>query len=358
MNAPSFHSLVVEAIEHDTDDAVVVTFAVPPALADAFRFRHGQYVTLRVGLDGEELRRSYSICSPVGGPLRVGIKQVDGGAVSSWANTELRVGDTIDVMTPAGRFTSELDPAAAHRYVCVAAGSGVTPVLSIVSTVLAAEPLSQVTLVYVNRSARSAMFVDEFDDLKARHLGRLSTWFLFSRDQTELELCNGRLDRDRCRMLIDHGVLPVDADGYFLCGPQPMTEGVTSVLRAAGVAADAIHIELFAAATPPIRRHAVATGPVDRRPVIATVTARCNGRTTTFGLREGDVVLDAGLPERPELPYSCHAGVCATCRARVTEGAAAMDVAHGLEPAEIAAGFVLTCQARPTTPTLTVDYDA
>lgn len=350
-----FRPLRVIAIDHDTDDSVVVTF---DRGGERLRFEHGQHLTLRREFDGIELRRSYSICSRApDGPLRVAIRRVPGGVFSSWAATELEVGDEIDVLPPLGHFTHRIDPTTARTYTALAAGSGITPILSIVSTILAAEPDSLVSLVYVNRTSRSAMLLDELLDVRDRNLGRLSITFAFTREETGGELLSGRPDSERIERWIAAGVLPTDADHAFLCGPIDMTTDVRDALIAAGMPADHIHREVFTT-----KQQGTATlAPqeiTETSVVVATGRATLHGRTSTFELYDGDSVLDAVQRERPDAPFSCRSGVCSTCQAVVRDGAVDMAVNYGLTDDEVARGYVLTCQSRPTTPHVDVDYDA
>jgi ring-1,2-phenylacetyl-CoA epoxidase subunit PaaE len=350
-----FVPLTVLAVDHDTDDSVVVTFDTN---GGPVAFVHGQHLTLRREFDGVEVRRSYSICSPApGGALRVAIRRVDGGVFSTWATTQLRPGQVLDVLPPSGRFTHELDPSAARRYAALAAGSGITPIFSIVATVLAAEPMSRVSLVYVNRTSRSTMLLDELHDLHDRYLGRLRLAFAFTREHTEGALLSGRPDRARLDELIRAGFLPADVDHAFLCGPLALVADAADALVDAGVPADRIHRELFTGDQ--VGRVRLAPQAITETSVaVAHGTARLHGRTSTFELFDGDTVLDAVQRVRPDAPYSCRSGVCSTCQAVIRDGAVEMDVNYGLTAAEVARGYVLTCQSRPTTPELTVDFDA
>ncbi len=345
----------VLAVEHDTDDSVVVTF--DPAAAPA-GFRHGQHLTLRRSFDGVELRRSYSICSPApDGALRVAIRRVPGGVFSTWANTELAAGDRVDVLPPSGHFTHDLDPSAVRRYTALAAGSGITPIFSIVATILHTEPMSRVSLVYVNRTSRAAMLLDALHDLRDLHLGRLSIAFAFTREDTQGALLTGRPDRARLDALIRAGLLPADVDDAFLCGPHALLDDAVAALEAAGLDPARIHRELFSADQVG-SVSAVPRAVTAESVVVATGTARLHGRTSQFELFEGDSVLDAVQRVRPDAPYSCRSGVCSTCQAVLRSGSVEMAVNYGLSAAEVARGYVLTCQSRPSTPHVDVDYDA
>lgn len=354
-SADGFTPLTVTAIEHDTDDSVVVTFDRGD---QRLRFEHGQHLTLRREFDGVELRRSYSICSRApDGPLRIAMRRVPGGVFSTWASTELRVGDQIDALPPIGNFTHRIDPSIGRSYTALAAGSGITPILSIVSTILAAEPESRVSLVYVNRTSRSAMLLDELQDVRDRHLGRLSIAFAFTREETAGDLLSGRPDRDRIERWIETGLLPADADHAFLCGPLELTNDARAALIEAGLPGDHVHREIFTT-----KQQGTATlAPqeiTEESVAVATGRATLHGRTSTFDLYEGDSVLDAVQRVRPDAPFSCRSGVCSTCQAVVREGAVEMAVNYGLSADEVARGYVLTCQSQPTTPTIDVDYDA
>jgi ring-1,2-phenylacetyl-CoA epoxidase subunit PaaE len=353
MPQPRFHRLRVAALEPLTDDAVAISFQVPPHLADDYRFVHGQHLTIR-GSDGE--RRSFSICTtPRSGVLRIGVKRLSGGAFSQGVVDSLRVGDELDVMTPAGRFTTRLDPGSAKVYVAVAAGSGITPVISILSTVLEEEPEAQVLLVYANRTHRTVMFLDELHDLKDRFPSRFQLVHVLSREQQEVELFSGRLDGERLSAILKSLMPAEDVDEWFLCGPQQMVVELREVILDHGVDAHAIHTELFHADPAP-RAPESATSSVEGA---AQVTIRLDGRSSDFELRaDGVGVLEAALAVRSDLPFACRGGVCGTCRAKLVEGTVAMDANYALEPEEVAGGYVLTCQSHPTSERVVLDYDA
>ncbi len=349
-----FTALRVAAVDRLTRDAVAVTFDVPPVLREAFRFAPGQHLTLRRVQDGQDLRRTYSVCaSAAGGPLRVAVKRLEGGAVSSWACEALRAGDEVEVLPPAGRFGPRVDPGRARRYGLVAAGSGITPVLSIAATVLDVEPDSTVALVYGNRTTDSVMFLDELADLKDRWPGRLELLHVLSREEQGSPLLSGRLDRARVQALLAALLPPDDVDEWYLCGPFGMVTDARAALLDAGVDPGCVHTELFHAGAPPPRAPRPAGSPAGT----SSVSARLHGRTTTVEVdRDGPAVLDALLAVRPDAPYACKGGVCGTCRARVESGAVEMDVNWALEPDELAAGVVLTCQAHPTTDEVRLTY--
>lgn len=360
---PVFHTLPVAAVDRLTEDAIAITFAVPPELREAYDFEPGQHLTVRRidPEDGEDIRRSYSLCSTPAelharGRLRIGVKEIPGGQFSIWAAQALAPGDTVDVMPPLGHFTTAFGPPRVRHYAAVAAGSGITPVLSLVTAGLATEPQSRWTLLYGNRYARSVMFAEELADLKDRYPARLHIVHVLSREPREAELLSGRIDADRFRGLLD-ALLPVDdVDEWFLCGPYGMVVDARGVLAERGVPDTAVHTELFHVdeAPPPER---TAEEP-SREAGTAEVTVLLDGRASTFTMRRDERVLDAALRVRSELPYSCKGGVCSTCRARVTEGEVVMAQNWSLEPADLAAGYVLTCQSSPVTDSLTVDYDA
>jgi ring-1,2-phenylacetyl-CoA epoxidase subunit PaaE len=352
---PQFHQLRVADVEPLTDDSVAITFAVPPELAEAYRFTHGQHLTIR-GDDGE--RRSFSICTPPSsGLLRIGVKKLPGGAFSEGVVGTLHPGDALDVMTPAGRFTTVLDPESEKSYVAIAAGSGITPVISIVSTILEQEPLARVMLVYANRTHRTVMFLDDLHDLKDRYPERFHLVHVLSREQQDVELFSGRLDGDRLSRILK-SLMPVeDVDEWFLCGPQQMVLDLREVLLDHGVDAHAIHTELFHAE--PVQHAAAATAGPSVAAGASHVTFKLDGRSSDIELeRDGVGILEAALAVRSDLPFACRGGVCGTCRAKLVEGTVEMDVNYALEPDEIENGYVLTCQSHPTSERVVVDYDA
>jgi ring-1,2-phenylacetyl-CoA epoxidase subunit PaaE len=350
-----FHPLEVAAVERLTDDAVAVTFAVPEELAEAYRFAPGQHLTLRCELAGDDVRRNYSICSPAtSGELRIGVKRLPGGVFSNYAFERLRPGDVIEVMTPSGRFTAPLDPKQAKHYCAIAAGSGITPVLSILATALEVERQSRATLVYGNRTSRSVMFLEELEDLKDRYLDRFQLLHVLSREHQEAELLNGRIDEAKLKVLLDSLVPPETVDEWFLCGPADMIETARTVLLERGVEPAHVHRELFHVGPAPARP-APETGAVSD---MAEVTVLLDGRASTFSLSpSGETILDATLAVRSDAPYACKNGMCGTCRAKVVEGQAAMDHNYALEDEELAAGFVLACQSHPATDRVTLDFD-
>lgn len=343
-----FHELIVARVDRLTDDSAAITFAVPDELRDVFAFRPGQSLTVRHR--GE--RRSYSICAPAGAAPRVGVREVPGGAVSGWLVNEVRPGDVVEVQAPAGSFTPDL--AAGGRHVLVAAGSGITPVLSIAASLLAASPDATVTLVYGNRRTDTVMFADELADLKDAHPARLHLVHVLSREPQEVELFSGRLDAERLRVLLPATVDVAGVDHWWLCGPFGMVTAAMDVLAALGVERTRVHRELFYVEDlPPAEVHHLEppAGPG------AEVTVILDGRKSTVTVAPGTAVLDGAQRVRPDLPFACKGGVCGTCRARVVSGQVAMRRNYALEEDEVEAGYVLTCQSLPTTPEVVVDYD-
>jgi ring-1,2-phenylacetyl-CoA epoxidase subunit PaaE len=355
METTDFHQLRISALKRETDDAISIAFDVPDRLRESFAFCPGQYLTLRTYIDGSEVRRSYSICSaPDDGMLCVAIKRIENGAFSGWAHCSLQAGDMIDVMPPAGRFTVASRQGHARTYLGIAAGSGITPILSIMKAILAREPRSHFSLLYGNRTTASILFRSELEALKDRFIGRLSIVHILSKEQQDIPILNGRVDATAVKTLLPSlmpGTLP---DIALLCGPGEMIDAATAVLAAAGMPQTAILSERFFAGTIPISRPRMER-PLEAR--FATATIIADGVSTSIPVAEDETVLDAALRAGLDLPYSCHAGMCSTCRARVTDGTVVMTVNYGLEPWETKAGYVLTCQATPTTTRVTVDYD-
>jgi ring-1,2-phenylacetyl-CoA epoxidase subunit PaaE len=353
-----FHRLRVAEIDRLTDDSVAITFDIPDELRDAYRFTPGQHVAIRCDLGGQGVRRNYSICSPASSRrLRIGVKRLPGGAFSSYASERLRPGDLLDVMTPTGRFFTPLDPANAKRYAAIAAGSGITPIVSLLASTLEAEPRSRATLLYGNRTASSIMFLEELADLKDRYPGRFWMLNFLSREPQESAVLSGRIDRAKLARLFATVLPPGDVDEWFLCGPFEMVREVRAALAGFDVDSARIHTELFhVGALPPratvARQHSATTAGR------STVTVDLDGRATSLELpRDGEPILDAVLRVRPDAPYACKDGVCGTCRARLREGTVAMDRTYALEQDEISRGYVLTCQSHPTSDTVVLDYD-
>jgi ring-1,2-phenylacetyl-CoA epoxidase subunit PaaE len=351
-----FHRLPIVRVDRETRDAIAITFDVPEPLREQFRFAAGQHMTIRAEIDGERVRRSYSICSPEGEGLRIAIKRAPGGRFSGWANEVLRAGSHVDVTPPMGHFKIPRDPDARRHYLGVAAGSGITPLLSMIATSLAAEPQSRFTLIYGNRSSASVMFRDELAALKDRHLARFNLVHVLSREAQDIELLHGRIDRAKADALFERWVPVGDVDYAFICGPEGMMEAVRESLAAHGLPQERIRIERFAASIP---KHTHVPRPL---PTAAQteceVTAVIDGAQRTFLLEKGrENIIDAGLRNGIELPFSCKGGVCSTCRCRLIHGEVDMDVNFALEDYEVARGFILACQSYPVTDRVTVDFD-
>lgn len=345
----SFHQLTVRRVEALTDDSAAITFAVPSALADVFAFTAGQTLTVRRG----EERRTYSICAPVGAAPRIGVREVAGGAVSGWLVRSLRAGDTLEVQAPSGTFTPDLSVAGHH--VLIAAGSGITPMMSIAASILAADAASTVTLLYGNRRSDTVMFADEVADLKDAHPARMQLVHVLSREPQEVELFSGRLDASRLTSLLPATVDVAGVDHWWLCGPFGMVTDAISVLRSLGVDSTRIHRELFWVGDDPPVEAVHEDTPVGDG---AALTVILDGRSSTLTLPAGTPILDGAQRVRPDLPFACKGGVCGTCRAKIVTGAAVMRRNYALETHEVEAGYVLTCQALPQTDEITVDYDA
>jgi ring-1,2-phenylacetyl-CoA epoxidase subunit PaaE len=348
----TFHPLAVAAVDRLCDDAVAITFDVPPDLASDYAFRPGQSLTVRRIVDGFELRRSYSICAPAGSPPRIGVREVADGKMSPWLVRKVRRGDRLDVQPPSGNFTPDVDEAA--RHVLIVAGSGITPALSIASSVLA-NPDARVVVLYGNRRTDTVMFADELADLKDRHPTRFELVHVLSREPREPELFSGRLDGTKLRQLLSALVAIDDVDHWWLCGPYGMVVAAQQVLGELGVPAGRVHRELFYVedVAPPPARH------VEPGIVTATtdVTVVLDGRRTKVTVPTDVSILDGAQRVRRDLPFACKGGVCGTCRARVVEGSVEMRRNFALDPAELAAGFVLTCQSFATSGPATVDFD-
>ena len=357
-----FHELNVVEVERLTDESVAVTFAVPNELTDEFAFQPGQHLTVRATIDGEDVRQSYSICQSVAAKgrsntRRVAVARVPEGRMSNWFNDVVQPGDVADVMTPLGSFTCPTQPDGIRHHVAIAAGSGITPVISLLTTALEQEPGSRATLLFGNRRTSSIMFLEELEDLKNRFPGRFQLINVLSREAPDVELFHGRLDRDRLEAIFA-ALVPVDqVDEWYLCGPFGMVTGAEALLTERGADPRHIHYEIF---------H-VDDGTTPRRPVViddsappeATVTVNLDGRTTVIPMpSKQESILDATLRMRPDAPFSCTNGVCGTCRARLVSGEVTMDRNYALEPEEVAAGIVLACQSHPVTAEVSLDYDA
>ncbi len=354
-----FHALQVTDIRRDTRDAVVVTLKPDAADQDAFDFIQGQYLTFRRDFDGEELRRSYSICAGKDdGCLKVGIKRVEGGAFSTWANEELKVGDRLDVMPPMGRFFTELEPEKAKSYLGFAGGSGITPVLSIIKTVLAREPKSTFTLIYANRQTSSIMFREELEDLKNTYLGRFSVIHILETETQDIDLFTGRIDAEKMDLLFRLWVDAEEVDTAFICGPEPMMLTIADSLRKHGLADEQIRFELFASSQPGRAKARALSQAAAAGAGTCGVSVTLDGSTRNFQMeKNGNSVLEAAIANSMDAPYSCKAGVCSTCRAKVIEGEVEMEVNHALEDYEVRAGYVLSCQCIPVSDKVVISYD-
>ncbi len=352
-----FHPLIIAEVRRETADAVSLAFDIPDRLRETFRFTPGQYLTLRTTVDGAELRRSYSICSGLDdGHVRVAVKAVAGGRFSGFANGALQPGQILDVMPPMGRFGVAPDAAAARTYLALACGSGITPILSVVKSVLAREPAARIVLLYGNRTAQGILFRDTLEALKDRHVERLSVTHILSREAQDVAVLNGRLDGDKIRRLVPTLVPPATVDHAFVCGPGAMIDDATTALQSLGIPPARIHAERFTPADDaPPPRPAAPVPAADRPHAVAEIVL--DGSRLGVPVAPGEAILDAALRAGLDLPFSCRGGMCCTCRARVVEGAVEMAVNYSLQDWEIAAGFALTCQARPTTARVVVDYD-
>jgi ring-1,2-phenylacetyl-CoA epoxidase subunit PaaE len=348
----AFHSLAVSAVDRVTDDAAAITFTVPDDLREVFGFAAGQSLTLRRVVDGVEHRRTYSICAPVGSSPRIGVREIPGGLFSSWLVRDVRPGDSVDVQAPSGSFRAE--PAEGGRHLCIAAGSGITPMLSIASSVLG-NPDARVTLLYGNRTTNTVMFAEELADLKNAHNTRFELVHVLSRESRDVELFSGRLDADRLRQLLTLLVPVAEMDHVWLCGPFEMLTEAREVLASLGVAPEKVHFELFYVDEPPPRPRRVENVVEGDT---SEVTVMLDGRTTITPMRRDRTILDSAQQVRGDVPFACKGGVCGTCRARICDGKADMVRNHALEPDEVARDFVLTCQTFPISDTVIVDFDA
>ncbi|WP_068110821.1 1,2-phenylacetyl-CoA epoxidase subunit PaaE [Tropicimonas marinistellae] len=353
-----FHELTVKEVRKTIRDAVVVTLEPTNGAAEDFDFTQGQYLTFRRDFDGEELRRSYSICAGKDdGILQVGIKRVDGGAFSTWANEDLKPGDTLEAMPPMGGFYTPLDPGAARQYLGFAGGSGITPVLSILKTTLEREPLSTFTLVYANKAVNSIMFREELEDLKNTYMGRFNVVHILESDAQEIDLFTGLVTEEKCAELFKGWIDIEHVDTAFICGPEPMMLGIAAALRSAGMDDSQIKFELFASAQPGrLKRKAESKG-ASATGNQASAAITLDGSTQTVTMGKDVTILDAALDNAMDAPFACKAGVCSTCRCRVLEGEVDMVANHALEDYEVEKGYVLSCQSFPVTDRVVVDFD-
>ncbi len=353
-----FHDLEVTDIRKTIRDAVVVTLQPINGAAEYFDFTQGQYLTFKRNFDGEEIRRSYSICAGKDeGLLQVGIKRVEGGAFSTWANDHLAVGDHLQAMAPMGRFFAPLDPDAARNYLGFAGGSGITPILSLIKTTLACEPGSSFTLVYANRAVSTIMFREELEDLKNLYMGRFNVIHVLEVDAQEIDLFTGRVTEEKCATLLKSGW--IDAAGLdmvFICGPEPMMLGIAAALRGAGMRGDQIKFELFASSQPGRLKQRPVSKAANSQPA-TRLSVTLDGATQSLHLEPGQTLLEAVRAHSIDAPFACKAGVCSTCRCRVVQGKVEMMINHALEDYEVEKGYVLSCQSYALTDSVVIDYD-
>jgi ring-1,2-phenylacetyl-CoA epoxidase subunit PaaE len=355
-----FHRLTIKEVRRETPDCVSIVFDIPGNLQPSFAFTQGQNITIKHAVNGDALRRSYSICAaPHENELRVAVKKVPGGLFSSLANEQLKPGDTLEVLPPTGNFFTTLHPSHKKQYLALAAGSGITPVISIIKTVLQTEPQSTFTLVYGNRSRSSIIFFEELEGLKNRYMNRFNLIHVLSREKTDAAINFGRIGAEKCSALAGKLINFSLMDDIFVCGPEEMIFGVRDWLHEQHIDKKKIHFELF---TTPGEKKQSATG--SRQSVVnagpkSKITVKMDGRAFDFELAfDSESILDAAIQQGADLPFSCKGGVCSTCRAKLTEGEVEMDVNYALEPEEIAHGFILTCQSHPKTARVVIDYDA
>ncbi len=356
--AVHFHKLTVKKITKETADCISVAFTVPPQLQTIFTFEHGQNITLKKNIYGQEIRRSYSICSaPYEKELKVAIKKVTGGKFSTYANETLQVGDSIEVMPPTGKFNTPLHKENCKNYLAIAAGSGITPVLSIIKTTLQTEPLSSFTLVFANRSRSSIIFFEELESLKNKYLSRFNFINIFSKEKTDAAINFGRVDEAKLADL-SKIISYKNMNEFFICGPQEMIFCGKDFLEKKGINKRHIHFELFTSSTPQLQKQSTNNNNTAAG-VQSNITIKADGRTfdVTIAQNSNTTILDAALKQGADLPFACKGGMCCTCKARLIEGKVNMDVTWGLEQEEIEKGFILTCQSHPTTTKVVVDFD-
>ena len=353
-----FEQLTVREVRRETNDCVSIAFEIPDTLKNSFQFLQGQYITLKTKIGGEEVRRSYSICSsPLDDELRVAVKKVPQGVFSTYANEILKAGDQLDVMPPIGKFFTPLLPEQKKNYVGFAAGSGITPLLSIIKTTLQTEQESTFTLVYGNRNRHSIIFRETLEALKNKYMDRFRLIHILSRETTDTPLNSGRIDADKCLVLCDKAIDLQQTDEFFLCGPEEMIFAVKNVLEQQHVPTQKIHFELFTTAGQQHKKNHQQEEDIDKGPK-SKITVTLDGISFDFELsQKGDAILDAALKHGADLPYACKGGVCCTCRAKLIEGEVDMEVNYGLEPDEIEQGFILTCQSHPKSEKVVVDFD-
>lgn len=351
-----FEKVRIKEVRRETDDCVSILFNVPEDLKEQFAYLPGQHVTLRTKINDEDVRRSYSLCSsPLNNEWRIAIKKVDGGIFSMFANHTLQAGDEVELMPPVGHFVLPHSTEKKH-YVCFAAGSGITPVLSIIKTGLINQPRSEFTLIYGNRTSRSIIFKEEIEALKNKFMNRFQLVHILSREHTEAPLNEGRINTEKCEQLFKH-VVSSNADEFFICGPEEMIFSIKEWLLLKNIDSKKIHFELFNTATSTQTKKQTQTV-VENNDEVSHITIHLDGRSFDFNLPFNNAsILDAALQQGADLPYACKGGVCTTCKAKLLEGKVDMDVNYGLEPEEVAEGFILTCQSHPRTKEVVVDFD-
>ena len=352
-----FHSLRVKNIKKETSDCVSIGFEVPENEQVNFNFTQGQYLTLRTEIDGKEVRRSYSICSAAGEELRVAVKKIEGGMFSTFANDILKNGDIIEAMPPMGRFFTPINNSQSKHYVGFAAGSGITPIFSILKTVLQNEPLSRFTLFYGNKNAKSVIFREQIEGLKNKYLDRLRIFHILSREFQEAPIFNGRLSAEKCNEFCEHLLDVNDVDEVFLCGPEEMILGVKDTFLEKGVDAKKIHFELFTTNSAKQKKQKKEIQIAENQ-LISYVTVKLDGKLISFPLAQNGInILDEAMEQGADLPYACKGGVCCTCKCKLIEGDIHMEINYGLEADEIEAGYILSCQAHPRSEKVLVDFD-
>jgi ring-1,2-phenylacetyl-CoA epoxidase subunit PaaE len=348
-----FHTLKIKEVRKETTDCVSILFDIPEHLTPNFTFKQGQYLTLKANVEGEEIRRSYSICSaPFENELRIAIKKVEGGKFSTYAHSKLKKGDTIEVAPPDGRFTTLLNFNNKKHYVLIAAGSGITPILSILKSVLKEEPQSEITLIYGNKNAASVIFREEIEGLKNKNMQRLRVFHVLSRERVDAELLHGRINAMKIKAFSEKISEILRGSEYFLCGPEDMINDIRQVLSEHQIDAKNIHFELFGT-NKKNHTHAV----ISTEKVVSTATIKLDGISFDVPIHEGEMVLDAALRMGADLPFGCKGGVCCTCRAKITEGVVEMEVNYALDHDELERGYILTCQSMPKTARLVIDFD-
>lgn len=357
-HTPKFHTLKVSDVRKETADCVSVAFELPADIESAYRFKPGQYLTLKANINGEEIRRSYSICScPYDGELRVAIKKVEGGVFSTYANHDLVAGDTLDVMTPIGNFTTEFNENQSRSYVAVAAGSGITPVMSLIKSAMIAEPNSKFTLIYGNRNSASVIFKDEIEDLKDKYMNRLEVHHVLSREDQGSDLMKGRITEEKIKGFAEKFFDVNETAAYFLCGPEEIIHATEKALADMGVAKEKIHFELFTPAKDSAPKKELSSNST-AKDVLSSVSVILDGDETHMDIStKGKTILDSALDAGADVPFACKGAVCCTCRAKVLEGTAEMEMNYALTDEEVEEGYILTCQSHPTSEKVVVSFD-